>query len=63
MKEVMEWEYDSNPETHLINKIIRCEEGDMYEMYSQSQNRYMFKQKFLRLLNKATSDYKENGMC
>ena len=46
MNEVVEWEWDSNPEPHLINKIIRCEEGDMYEMYSQSQNGSGFKIRF-----------------
>ena len=52
----MEWAEGSNPEQQLIDKIDKCEEGDMYEMYSQSQNRHMLKQKFLLLLNKAISN-------
>ena len=59
---IMEWGGDSNPEPHLINEILRCKEEDMYEMYCQSQNRYMLKQKFPRLLNKAKSDCKEKRL-
>ena len=36
IKEVMEWDLGSNPEPHLMDKIMRCEEEDMYEMYSQN---------------------------
>ena len=51
---IMEWEYGSEPEPQLIDKLLRCEEGDVYKMYSQSQNRDMFSWKLIVLLNKTT---------
>ena len=38
IKEVMEWDTRSNPDPHLVDKLIRCKKEDMYDMYSQSQN-------------------------
>ena len=55
----MEWTWNSNLEPQIIDKISRCEEEDMDEMYSQSQNKYMLKQAFLSLLQKTVNNYKE----
>jgi len=51
---IMDTDIYTEPEPQLVDKLLRCEDEDVYKMYSQSQDRAMFKNHLIVLLTGTT---------